>query len=167
MQFWNQAYKMLICPCTQDVPSRKIALIGGMVLLQQMTKKPATIVTVKDLSECFNNRLMSLTRDYDEIILVFDTYRDYSLKSATRDKRRHGRAPIQYQVRDNTNMKHTPMNRFLSLDKMKADLTNYLAAKIVECNSTAQKRVITSSSGHTSSKQDLPFHGKKQIDAPS
>src|SRR6218665_3497837 len=76
-----------------------------MVLLQQMTKKPATIVTVKDLSECFNNGLVSLTRDYDEIILVFDTYRDYSLKSATRDKRRQGRAPIQYQVRDDTNIK--------------------------------------------------------------
>src|SRR6218665_3420995 len=43
---------------TQDVPSRKIALVDGMVLLQQMTKRPATIVTVKDLSECFNNRLI-------------------------------------------------------------------------------------------------------------
>src|SRR6218665_86973 len=61
---------------TQDVPSCKMALVDGMVLLQQMTKKLASIVTVKDLSECFNNRLMSLTRDYDEIILVFDTYRD-------------------------------------------------------------------------------------------
>ena len=30
------------------------------------------IVTMKDLSEWFNERLMSLTRDYDEIILVFD-----------------------------------------------------------------------------------------------
>src|SRR6218665_3292932 len=124
---------------TQDVPSRKIVLVDGMVLLQQMTKKPATIVTVKDLSECFNNRLMSLTRDYDEIILVFDTYIDYSLKSATRDKRRQGRAPIQYQVRDDTNIKHIPTNRFLSHDKTRADLTNYLAAKILEYNSTAQK----------------------------
>ena len=42
----------------QDVPSRKIALFDGMVLLQQMNKRPATIVTVKDLSECFNNRLI-------------------------------------------------------------------------------------------------------------
>ncbi|KAK3886487.1 hypothetical protein Pcinc_009357 [Petrolisthes cinctipes] len=82
---------------TPDAPSRKIALIDGMVLLQKMAKKPTTIVTVKNLSECFNDRLMSLARDYDKIILVFDTYRDDSLKSATRDKRRQGRAPIQYQ----------------------------------------------------------------------
>lgn len=57
-----------------DAPSCKIALVDGMVLLQKMANKPATILTVKDLSECFNDRLMSLTRDYDEIILVFDTY---------------------------------------------------------------------------------------------
>ena len=114
---------------TPDAPSPKIALVDAMVLLQKMAKKPATIVTVKHLSECFNDRLMSLTRDYDEIILVFDTCWDESLKSATRDKRRQGRAPIQYQVRDDTNIKHIPMSRFLSHDKTKADLTNYLAAK--------------------------------------
>jgi len=88
--------------------------------------KPATIVTVNDLSESFNERLM---------FLVLDTYRDDSLKSATRDKRTQGRAPIQYQVKDDTNIKHIPMNRFLSHYKTKADLTNYLAAKILEYNS--------------------------------
>jgi len=46
---------------TPDAPSRKIALVDGMVLVQQMAKKRATIVTVKDLSECFNDRLMSFT----------------------------------------------------------------------------------------------------------
>ncbi|KAF3839350.1 hypothetical protein F7725_018067 [Dissostichus mawsoni] len=81
-----------------------------MVLVQRLSKKPATVVTVKDLSGCFNDRLMSLTRDYDEIILVFDTYRTDSLKSATRDKRRQGKA-IQYQVRDDTNIKHIPLSR--------------------------------------------------------
>ena len=100
---------------------------------------------------------MSLTRDYDEIILVFDTYRDDSLKSATRDKRRQGKAPIQYQVRDDTNIKHIPMSRFLSHDKTKADLANYLAAKTLEYNDTSHKLVITSSSGHTRSNKDLLF----------
>ena len=69
-------------------------MVDGMVLLQKMAKKPPTIETVKDPSECFNGRLLSLTHDYDEIILVFDTYREESLKSSTRDKRKQGRAPI-------------------------------------------------------------------------
>ena len=71
-----------------DALSRKIALVDGMVLLQKMAKKPATILTVEDLSYCFNDKLMSLTVDYDEIILVFDTYREDSMKSATRDKKK-------------------------------------------------------------------------------
>ena len=111
----------------------------------------------KDLSECFNDRLMSLTRDYHEIILVFATYRDHSLKCATGDKRRHGIAPVQYQVRDDTNIKHIPMNRFLSHDKTKADLANYLAAKTLQYNNTEPKLIITSSSVHTISNGDLLF----------
>ena len=42
-------------------------------------------------------------------------------------------------------------------DQTKADLTNYLAAKILEYNSTSHKLVITSSSGHTRSNKDLLF----------
>jgi len=146
-------------------PSRKIALVDGMVLVQQMTKKPATIVTVKDLSECFNDRLMFLTPDDDEIILVFDTYEDDSLKSATRDKRKQGRASVQYQVRDETTIKHIPMSRFLSHDKTKTDLTNYLVAKTLEYNSTSHKLIITSSAGHTKSNKDLLFQDNNHEEA--
>ena len=52
-----------------------------MVLVQKMTTKPATVVTVKDLSVCINDRLLNLTRSYGEVILVFDTYKVDSLKS--------------------------------------------------------------------------------------
>ena len=48
-----------------------IALADGKILMQEMAKKPATKMTGKDFSEYFNDRLMSLTRDYDEIIFVF------------------------------------------------------------------------------------------------
>ena len=148
-----------------DALSRKIALVDGMVLLQKMAKKPATILTVEDLSYCFNDKLMSLTVDYDEIILVFDTYREDSLKSATRDKRRQGKAPIQYQVRDDTSIKHIPMSRFLSHDKTKNDLTNYLAAKTLQYNNSSQKLVITCSSGHTKSNKDLIFEDNNHEEA--
>ena len=49
------------------------------------------------------------------------------------------------------------MKRFLSHGRTKDDLTDYLAAKTLEHNSTAHKRVITFSSGHTSSNEDLLF----------
>lgn len=43
------------------------------------------------------------------------------------------------------------MSKFLSHDKAKADMTDYLAAKTLEYTIVSHKLVITSSSGHTSS----------------
>lgn len=58
-----------------DSPSRKIALVDGMVVVQKLTKKPSSVVTIKDLGRWFYDRLISMTRDYDEIILVFSHIR--------------------------------------------------------------------------------------------
>ncbi|KAI4810921.1 hypothetical protein KUCAC02_013848, partial [Chaenocephalus aceratus] len=87
-----------------------------------------------------------------------------SLKSATRDKRRQGKA-IQYQVRDDTNIKHIPLSRFLSHDQTKADLTDYLAAKILEYNRGSSKLIITSASGNTRSNKDLLFEENNHEEA--
>ncbi|KAJ4942895.1 hypothetical protein JOQ06_005407, partial [Pogonophryne albipinna] len=87
-----------------------------------------------------------------------------SLKSATRDKRRQGKA-IQYQVRDDTNIKHIPLSRFLSHDQTKADLTDYLAANILEYNRGSSKLIITSASGNTRSNKDLLFEENNHQEA--
>ena len=47
------------------------------------------------------------------------------------------------------------MNRFLSHDQTKADLTEYLADKILEYNKHSPKLVITSAAGHTRSNKDV------------
>ena len=47
------------------------------------------------------------------------------------------------------------MNRFLSHDQTKADLTEYLADKILEYNKHSPKLVITSATGHTRSNKDV------------
>ena len=57
------------------------------------------------------------------------------------------------------------MSRFLSNDKTKADLTNYLAAKTVEYNNTSHKLVINSSSWHTSNNEDLLFQDNNHEEA--
>ena len=134
---------------------RKIAVVDGMVLVQNMTTKPATVVTVKDLSVCFNDRLMNLTRSFDEVIVVFDTYKADSLKSTTRQKRRKRKDPVQYQVRDETSIRHITMSRFLSHEQTKAE---YLADKGLDYNNDSSKLVITSAAGHTRSNKAVgPF----------
>ncbi len=89
-----------------DVPDRRIAVVDGMVVVQKLTKNKATMATVKDLSVCFIQNLMNITAGYDEIILVFDTYKVDSLKKATRQKRCGIQDPVQYQIRDETSIKH-------------------------------------------------------------
>ena len=118
-------------------------------MVVQKLIKPTTVNTVKDLSECFNYRLMSLTREYDEVIHAFDTYRSNSLKNTTREKRRHGKDPIQYQIRDDANKKHVIMTHFLSHDQTKTDLTDYLAVKTFDYSKESYKLVIASASGLT------------------
>ena len=118
------------------------------------------MITVKDLSHSFNERLMNLTQNIDEVIRVFDTYKTDSLKNATRQKRRQGKDPIQYQIRDETSIKHLTMSRFFSHEKTKADLTKYLAEKTLYYSKYSSKLVITSASGQTRSNKDMePFDG--------
>jgi hypothetical protein len=145
--------------------SRRIAVVDGMVLVQKLAKKPATIVTVNDLSKCFNDRLMSLTAGYDEIILVFDTYQADSLKNTTREKRRHGKDPIRYQVKDDTSIKHIPMTRFFSHAQTKNDLAQYLAEKTIEYNKDSSTLVIASASGQTISNRSLHFENNNHEEA--
>ena len=133
----------------------------------KMTKKPATITTVKHLGHHFNDRLMNMTAGSDVIILVFDTHKADSLKQKTREKRRQGRDPVQYQIADDTNIKHIRMGRFLSHEKTKADLTiyMYLGEATLEYNTNAPKLIITSASGHTRSNQSMQFDSNNHEEA--
>ena len=65
---------------SRDV-ERGIAVVDGMVILHKMHS--TALGTVVNLSHSFNCMLLSMTREYDEIIIVFDRYKDVSLKYAT------------------------------------------------------------------------------------
>ena len=130
---------------------KKVAIVDGMVLVQKLSKKSSNIVTVRDLSLAFYEKLMQLTYNYNEIILVFDTYIQNSLKNKTRKDRLSGKDPVQYQIKDETNIKHILLGRFLSHEKTKSDLTEYLAAKTLEYSKNSLKLVITSACGITKS----------------
>ena len=89
--------------------------------------------------------------EYDAIILVFDTYKDVSLKYATGEARLEGQRPVQYQIHDEMRIKHITMKWVLSHDKTNADIADYLAMKVLTYNTDSPKLAITSSSGYTKS----------------
>ena len=97
--------------------------------------------------------------------LVFDTYKPHSLKEKTRERRRQGNAPIQYQIADDTNIKHIPLTRFLSHEKTKADLTDYLAKATLEYKKNSPKLFITSASGQTRSNRNMHFEDNNHEEA--
>jgi len=69
-----------------------------------------------------------------------------------------GEGPMQYQVRDETSIRHITLNRFLSHDQTKANLTEYLAEKTLDYNKDSGKLIITSAAVHTRSNRDVgPF----------
>ena len=136
-----------VLPTDSGDMERGIAVVYDMIILHKM--QSTAIGTVVDLSHTFNYLLLSMTMEYDEIILVFDTYRDVCLKYTTREARLQGQRPMQYQIHDETRIKHITMKRFLSHDKTKADIADYLAMQVLTYNSDSPKMVVTSSSGYT------------------
>ena len=67
---------------SRDV-AKGIAVVDGMAILHKM--QSTALVTVVDLSHGFNDLLVSTSWEVDAIIIVFDTYKDVSLKYATRE----------------------------------------------------------------------------------
>ena len=77
-----------------------------------------------------------MTREYNEIMLVFDMYcKDVYLKYATREVRLQGQRPVQYEIHDETGIGHITMfKRFLYEDKTKADFADYVTMKVLNYN---------------------------------
>jgi len=96
---------------------------------------------------------------------VFDTYKDSSLKYATRESRRQGKAPVQYKIHDDTRIKHVTMKKFLSHDKTKSDLTDYLAMKVIMYNKDSPKLIVVSASGCTRSNSNIAFENNNHEEA--
>ena len=120
---------------------------------------------MKDLAQSYNERLISLTAGFSEVILVFDTYQPDSLKGKARQRQRQGKPTIQYQIAHDTNIEHVPLTKFLSHEKTKADPADYLATEILIYNKTSPQLVITSASGHTRSNRKLSFEDNNHEEA--
>ena len=68
-------------------------------------------------------------------------------------------------IHDETRIKHITIKRFLSHDKTKADLADYLAMKVLSYNTDSPKLVITSSSGYTKSNGSIEFEDNNHEEA--
>ena len=120
----------------------RVAIVDGMAEVQSLDK-PDWIKTCKDLAEHFMARLFVKYNNTQQIRLIFDRYGVLSLlKSATRSKRQGTPEPIYYHVMDSTHIAKVTLKKLLSHTKTKAELTAFLAQKVMERGEATGKQVI-------------------------
>ena len=105
---------------------KKITILDGMYMLRKFEDKHP-FKTMKDMANSFAIKIQNELEKYDELVLVWDVYKENSLKKQTRLNRLKGNTHIRYQVRDNTYIQHLSMSNILSHDDTKNDLTRYLS----------------------------------------
>ena len=84
--------------------SYKVVIIDGMALVNS-NKKIKQMQTCKDFSNLFLDKLISITRNYNEVKLVFDRYQQNSLKTPTRLKRTSNKS-THYHIHDKAVITH-------------------------------------------------------------
>ena len=118
-----------------------MAIVDGMAELQAL-EKSADIKTCADLSRSFSSKMMNKFQQYDEVHIVFDTYKTESIKNMTRNKRLHGGNIAEYKINDNTDLRNVSMKKLLSHIRTKDALTDYLAHQILQHAKTTSKNYV-------------------------
>ena len=109
-----------------------IVIIDAMVIVQKIAPKPSWVKTAEDISKIFLDQVDFASRKASEIHLVFGTYKDGSLKQNTRTIRKGGQKPINFRIEDKTNIQKISMTKFLSSERTKQSLTEYLTKKAID-----------------------------------
>jgi len=123
----------------------------------KLTKTDHHMKTCQDSADSFLAIICIIATNYDEVRLVFDRYMKTSLKE-TRTKRTKGKSTY-YHVKDTTLIRNISLKDFLSDIKTRAELTEYLANKIVCHNESSNNRLkefMVSSGTRTKGNVDIP-----------
>ena len=110
-----------------DQESYKVLLIDVMALVNSINKTDR-IIYCSDFANAFIEKLVNISIGYNEVRLVFDHYKDNSLKEQMRKKRTKGKSTY-YHIQDNSMIRNITLKDFLSHVKTKSELAEYLATK--------------------------------------
>ena len=119
-----------------------IAIVDAMAEVQMFT--PVNSSTIAELSCCFADKILNKYSLFSEVHLVFDTYFDDSLKGYERKRREKGVVPIRYKIDANTVIRKVPMNKLLSHNQTKGDLTEYFGKAFLEAAALRNRNVTVS-----------------------
>ena len=135
------------------IPSNKpkVAIFDAMVIVQKISalekNKQITVKWGKDIADHFVKTILALSEGYEEIRVVFDHYKEDSLKQTTRESRGNSLLP-HFLVSDTTPI-NTSLEKFLIGIKTKQELTEYLASKCERAFKEISVRYLISVSTRT------------------
>ena len=115
-----------------SVKPRAVVLVDGMALVQCISKS-SSMRTCQDFANVFLSMINEIASPHDELHLIFDTYKEDSLKNSTRSKRNQKYSGAAYHVSDGSLLKNISLKDFLSNIKTKKELTEYIAKKVRDC----------------------------------
>lgn len=104
-------------------------IIDGQALVQSF--KTHGMKTFGDFADEFDSTVFRKGNAYSRIDVLFDRYRDLSIKSGTRTRRAKGKQPVRRVIENKEVPLPTNLSAFLSLNENKKDLAALLSEEIV------------------------------------
>lgn len=104
-------------------------IIDGQALVQSF--KTHGMKTFGDFADEFVSTVFRKGNAYSRIDVLFDRYRDLSIKSGTRTRRAKGKQPVRRVIENKEVPLPTNLSAFLSLNENKKDLAALLSEEIV------------------------------------
>ena len=154
---------------TNQPSAYRVVIIDGMAVVNSVTKTDQ-MKRCQDFANSFLAIICNMAANYDEVRLVFDRYMKTSLKEQMRTKRTKGKSTY-YHVKDTTLIQNISMKDFLSDIRTKAELTEYLADKVVRHSRSSNNRLkkfMVTSGTQTKGNVDIPdsllTHSQEEAD---
>jgi hypothetical protein len=147
------------CPATLDLHGKSACLVIDGQARVVAIGKPVAAKTFGDLADVFTRSIFQSGMQYLRIDVVFDRYRDESIKAGTRTKRTKTSRPIRRIVEGQEVPLPNSWINFIALPENKADLARFLSeellahapgdTEIVVAGGFDDEREIRSSRGNT------------------
>lgn len=117
----------IVCPEAIEVHNLSSCLIIDGQALVVALGKPEKAVTFGDLADTYVRAVLKAGSNYQRIDVVFDRYREETIKGATRTRRTKAARPIRRLVENRDVPLPKNWTNFLSLPDNKVDLAHFLS----------------------------------------
>ena len=113
--------------------------------MKSRARKVCMSVTFGDYADIYVQTVLTSGQNYQHIDVVFDRYRDDTIKSGTRTRRTQAARPIRRVIESRDVPLPNNWTNFLSLSEIKADLAHFLSEEL--CSQAPNEKEIVVAGG--------------------